>query len=496
MARLSLVAAGLVAFAAPAAAQPADRPNVLFIVADDLRCELGCYGSPARTPNLDALAARGVRFERAYCQQAVCNPSRSSFLTGRRPDTLRLWSNGIHFRERNPGVVTLPQWFLRHGYETRGVGKIFHNWHTKEKGDRRSWSADEFLHYANHGDDAPRVEGQLPPNGALDIGRLYGAVPVCERRDVPDEAYYDGRVAAEAVRVLREVKDRPFFLAVGFWKPHAPFNAPKRYWDLYAPQALPAYDPARPAGAPDVALHDSREVLGAPPKNVTPTAAQAAEMRHGYLANVSYMDAQVGKVLKALADLGLTGRTVVVFLSDHGYHVGEHTLWGKTSCFEFDARVPLIVSAPQMPTAGRTCRSLVELVDLFPTVAGAAGLNPPQGLDGTSLVPLLVDATRAGKAAAFTQHPRPAYFDRTPAGVPEAMGYSARTDRGRLTEWRDWTTGRVLAAEWYDHAADPHERANRIDAARESPEVAAARRALHAQFSPDVPPVAVSRRNP
>jgi iduronate 2-sulfatase len=339
-----------------AAAAPfgrAEKPNVLFIMADDLRNELGCYGSAAKTPHLDALAARGRRFENAFCQQAVCNPSRSSLLTGLRPDTLHLWSNGTHFRDNNPGVVTLPQLLKANGYETRGVGKIFHNWHTKEKGDRRSWSADEFLHYANHGDDVPQVSGKLPPNDALDCGRMYGQVPLCERRDVPDEAYYDGRVAAEALRTLAAVKGKPFFLAVGFWKPHAPFNAPKKYWDLYDPAKLPPVVPARPAGAPDVAFHDGREILGAPPKNITPTAAQVAEMRHGYFANISYMDAQVGKVLKALDEHKLTDNTVVVFVSDHGYHIGEFGLWGKTSCFESDARVPLIVAAPGMKDAGK-----------------------------------------------------------------------------------------------------------------------------------------------
>src|SRR4051812_20737613 len=159
----------LAAFALPALAPAAEKPNVLFIVADDLRAELGCYGSAAKTPNLDALAARGVRFEHAYCQQALCNPSRSSFLTGRRPDTLHLWSNAVPFREKNPDRATRPQWFKENGYETRGIGKIFQNWHTKAKGDRRSWSADEFLHYANHGDDVPEVKGELPPNLALDI---------------------------------------------------------------------------------------------------------------------------------------------------------------------------------------------------------------------------------------------------------------------------------------------------------------------------------------
>jgi iduronate 2-sulfatase len=478
-----LRAALLILFAGSAVA--AERPNVLLIVADDLRADLGCYGSAAKTPHLDALAARGRRFDRAYCQQAVCNPSRSSFLTGLRPDTLRLWVNGTHFREKKPDAITLPQWFKQHGYETRGIGKIFHNWHTKEKGDRRSWSADEFLHYANHGEDEARVNGEMPKNEAIGIGRLYGKVPVTERRDVPDEAYYDGRVAAEAVRVLGEVKAKPFFLAVGFWKPHAPFNAPKKYWDRYDPKALPALDARRP-DAPAIAFHDSREILGPPPKNVTPTAAQAAEMRHGYLANIAYLDEQVGKVLQALDECRLRETTVVVFVADHGYHVGEHGLWAKTSCFELDARVPVIVSRAGIKP-GATA-SLVELVDLFPTLVDACGLPSPAGLDGRSLVPVLEDATKSVKDAAYTQHPRPAYADRTPKGVPDAMGVSVRTAAARYTEWREWETGKVLGAEYYDHARDPNEQTNRIDELKDSPDWKLARTALAKQFPPDVPP--------
>jgi iduronate 2-sulfatase len=485
MPRLALAA--LLLAAAPAEA--ADRPNVLFIVADDLRTDLGCYGSAAKTPNLDALAARGVRFDRAYSQQAVCNPSRSSFLTGRRPDTLHIWSNGTHFREKNPDVVTLPQHFKANGYETRNVGKIFHNWHTKEKGDRRSWSADEFLHYATHGDDLPMVEGILPPNLAKPIPRNYGQVPMCEKRDVPDEAYYDGRVAAEAVRVLGEVKDRPFFLAVGFWKPHAPFNAPKKYWDLYDPKALPVLDPARPKGAPDVAFHDSREILGPPGKqHFDPTPEQAAEMRHGYVAGVSYMDAQVGKVLRALDAHKLADKTVIVFISDHGYHVGEHGLWGKTSNFERDARVPLIIATPGMKTAGKATQALAELIDLFPTLTSLCGLERPAGLEGVSLGPVLADPAEAVKPAAFTQFPRPAYYDRTPTATPEAMGYSVHTRAGRYTEWREWATGKPIGAEFYDHYTDPAELVNRVDARELSGVVAFAREALHARFPPGTPP--------
>jgi iduronate 2-sulfatase len=438
------------------AEQEAARPNVLLIMADDLRPELASFGSPALTPNLDRLARRAVQFDRAYCQQSVCNPSRSSMLTGRRPDTLRLWNNGTHFRELNPEVTTLPLWFKEHGYTTRCTGKIFHNWHTKEKGDARSWSAAEFLHYANHGNDKPQVSGALPPS--------FASAPHCECRDVPDDAYYDGRVAAEAVRVLGEVKDRPFFLAVGFWKPHSPFNAPKRYWDLYDRGKLPSFNPARPAGAPELAFHDSRELRGIPPKQITFTAEQAAEMRHGYFANISYMDVQLGKVLDALDQSGVAGRTVIVFVGDHGYHLGEHSLWAKTSNFELDARVPLLIAVPGSGQAGHRTDSLVELIDLFPTLVELAQLPKLDGLEGTSLIPVLHDPRARVKTASFTQFPRPAYYDREPSQTPQAMGYSVRTPLVRYTEWRDWKTGAVVARELYDASRDPAEMRNVVDA--------------------------------
>ncbi|MCS6866496.1 MAG: sulfatase [Gemmataceae bacterium] len=466
----------------------AEKPNVLFIMADDLRNDLGCYGSPAKTPHLDALAQRGVRLDHAFCQQALCNPSRSSLLTGRRPDTLQLWSNSQHFRTNNPDVVTLPQHFKNNGYQSRCVGKIFHNWHTTEKGDRRSWSADEFLHYANHGDDIAQVKGELPPNRALPMDRMYGRVPLCEQRDVPDDAYYDGRVAAEAVRVLAEVKDRPFFLAVGFWKPHAPFNAPKKYWDLYQPTDIPELRAsARPDGAPAIAFHDSREILGAPPKQFQPNAAQIATLRHGYFANISYLDAQVGRVLKALNDHQLTDKTIVVFLSDHGFHLGEFGLWGKTSCFEQDARVPLIIAAPGMQTAGKAIADVVELLDLFPTLTDLCGLKAPPGLEGHSLVPVL-NGQKGTKTVAFTQHPRPAYYDRTEKDRPEAMGYSVRTAHGRYTEWREWKTGKLLGVEYYERVTELENARNLFADKKDSPQLQAARAALHQQFPPDVPP--------
>jgi iduronate 2-sulfatase len=464
----------------------AKRTNVLLIMADDLRPELGCYGSVAVTPHLDALARRGVLFQRAYCQQAVCNPSRSSMLTGLRPGTLGLYVNGTHFRELKPDVATLPWWMKEHGYTSRCVGKIFHNWHTQEHGDPRSWSAPEFLHYANHGDDLPQVSGPLPPNLATLTTTLrpYGKVPLCESREVPDEAYYDGRVAAEAVRVLGEIKDQPFFLGVGFWKPHAPFNAPKKYWDMYLRDRLPAFNPARPTAAPEIAFHQSTEILGPPEQQKQPNAEQVAEMRHGYFACVSYLDAQVGKVTAELERLGLLDSTLIVFWGDHGYHLGEHGLWAKTSNFELDARVPLIVVPPQAKHAGASTQALVEMVDLFPTITALCGVQEAPGLDGISLVPLLNDPQARGKAAAYTQFPRPAYPDRTPRGKPEVMGVSVRTTTLRYTEWRDFNTGNVVASELYDHAHDEAEMNNVIATPANAAALEEARQLLYRQFPP------------
>jgi iduronate 2-sulfatase len=463
-------------------ASAAEQLNVLFIMADDFRPEAACYGGPALTPNLDALAKRGVLFERAYCQQALCNPSRSSMLTGKRPDSLRQWNNGTHFRERNRDVTTLPLWFKEHGYVTLDVGKIFHNWHTAEKGDARSWSAPEFLHYATHGDDKPEVTGEVPPNLVPPLGRNYGTVPLCECRDVPDDAYYDGRVAAEAIRVLGEIKDRPFFLAVGFWKPHAPFNAPKKYWDMYQRDKLPPLNPNRPDNAVEAAFHDGREIRGIPPNQLTFNSAEAAEIRHGYFANISYMDAQLGKVLAALDQLRLADRTVITFVGDHGYHLGEHSLWGKTSNFELDARVPMIVAVPKSSQAGKKTTSLVELVDLFPTLVDLCALPKSEGLEGVTLRPILDNASAQVKPAAFTQHPRPAYYDREPDKMPKLMGCSVRIAAGRYTEWRDWTSGEVTAAEFYDHARDTVEMKNLAEQSPEAPAVAEARRLLRQQF--------------
>jgi iduronate 2-sulfatase len=432
----------------------AERPNVLFIAVDDMRADLGCYGDPiVKSPNIDRLAARGTVFLRAYCQQALCNPSRASLLTGLRPDTLRVWDLPTHFRQNLPDVVTLPQLFKQNGYHTQNIGKVFHNWRQDDyQGDPASWSVPATMHYANHGADRAMVDGAVPAD--------QSNVPKTEMRDVPDEAYFDGRIAALAVKTLDEIKDRPFFLAVGFWKPHSPFNAPKRYWDMYERSAIsPPVNPQPPFGVPKVALHDSREIVRAfadRPRG-RPTSEEVLALRHGYYAAISCVDAQIGKVLDELDRLDLSKNTIVVLWSDHGYHLGEHALWAKTSNFELDARVPLVIATPQH-VGGHHTLALVELLDLYPTLADLCRLKVPAELAGKSVRPVLENPTATVKAAAVTQHPRPAYYgDEEPL---EAMGYSLRGDRYRYTEWRSATDGQVLARELYDHEDDPAETVN------------------------------------
>ncbi|MEO1524748.1 MAG: sulfatase [Planctomycetota bacterium] len=456
-----------------AATLQADSLNVLFIAADDLRCDLGCYGHPiVKTPHLDRLAARGTLFQRAYCAQAVCNPSRSSLLTGRRPNTLQQYNLAKHFREELPDVVTLPQHFMQHGYFTQNIGKIFHNWQTKVKGDPVSWSIPEVMHYARHGDDLAQVEGEVPPNQTAAIR--------CECRDVADEAYFDGRIAKFAVEALGQcaTRSKPFFLAVGFWKPHLPFNAPKRYWDLYGSEEIPrpAF-PDWPNGAPRIAWHDSRELLRASKGKVLEDA-EAQEIRRGYLSAISYLDAQVGRVLAELDRLKLTDSTVIVFWSDHGFHLGDHTLWAKTSNFELDARVPLLIVPPK-PLSDRSpakTDAIVELLDLYPTLADLCGLPRPDGVEGVSLRPLLDGTVQQIKPAALTQHPRPAYFKE--ADPMRVMGHSIRTPKFRYTEWSQVTDGELVGAELYDHSVDQAESVNQVDEPRYAAELPRLRRLL------------------
>jgi arylsulfatase A-like enzyme len=451
------ILAALAALVLPAAGAERPRLNVLFIAVDDLRTELGCFGvGTIRAPNIDRLASRGTVFERAYCQQAVCSPSRTSLLTGCRPDTTKVYNLETHFRTTLPDVVTLPQHFKGHGYFTRSVGKIFHG----GLDDPRSWS------------EPPPKAGQpiyqLPENRTLVARKAaaakgktfatasarYNALtgPAYECGDVPDNAYTDGAIADAAIEMLRQARDKPFFLAVGFLKPHLPFVAPRKYWDLYRPEQIPmAPNPFPPKNAPKFALPDWGELRAYHdiPRLGPLSEQQARILKHGYYACVSYMDAQLGRVLEELERLGLRERTAIVLWGDHGWKVGEHGAWCKHTNFENDTRAPLICSAPRQKAPGQKSRGLVEFVDVYPTLCELAGLPLPAHLEGLSFARLLDAPDVEWKKAAFSQYPR----------GPQVMGYSMRTERYRLTRWQK-RDGTELARELYDHRSDPQENEN------------------------------------
>jgi iduronate 2-sulfatase len=433
-----------------------ERPNVLFIAVDDLRPTLGCYGDEiAVTPNIDRLAARGTVFNRAYCQLAVCSPSRLSLLTGRRPDTIRVWDLGTHFRDALPDVVTLPQHFRNHGYHTQSFGKIFHG-NGKPSKDPRSWSID------------PQFDAVFGMNVRYALAKNRNGKKLkqasTEAADVPDNTYSDGIVCDAAVKTLGELRQtgKPFFLAVGFRKPHLPFNAPQKYWDLYDRNKIPrpAFD-THPTDAPELATRSWQELEGYKdiPKDGKLTADKIRELRHGYYACVSYVDAQIGRLLDKLKRLQLDEKTVVVLWGDHGFHLGEQGLWTKANNYELSTRVPLILSVPGQSPTGTTSEALVELVDVYPTLAGICGLDAPPGVEGISLKPLLSKPNQAWKQAVFSQYPRSRKSHRH-RRHGDIMGYAVRTDRYRYVEWRDWKTKAVMASELYDHVSDAMESKN------------------------------------
>ncbi len=440
------------------------RPlNVLFIASDDMRPELACFGSrKVISPNFDRLAARGTTFLRAYCQQAVCSPSRSSLMTGLRPDTIRIWDLSTHFRDNMPEVVTVSQHFINHGYHAERLGKIYHTGHGNHD-DPHSWS--RMKRYPM----APRYG----PGGRQHLKRLLQeakekGVDLKDNRyrprglpweapEVEDHQLRDGSIAEQAIVLMEELKDRPFFLAVGFLNPHLPFVAPKKYWDLYDPEAIELADnPFLPKGAPEFAMTnwgELRKYYGIPSEGPL-SEKQARNMIHGYFAAISYVDAQVGRLLDALERLGLADRTIIVFWGDHGWKLGEHGGWCKHTNFELDARAPLIVSAPGQKHPGARTEALVEFVDIYPTLCDLAALPEPEGLEGISLVPVMKHPEIAWKTAAFSQYPRYAEGKRL-------MGYSMRTDRYRFTRWENRNDSEdVVALEIYDHRNDPAENVN------------------------------------
>ena len=458
----------LFALASVTACAADPRPNILLLLSDDLAATLGCYGHPqAKTPHLDALARRGVLFERAYCQFPHCNPSRASLLSGLRPDTTRVTDNADNLYQNLPGVVTLPHFFRQQGYATARCGKIFHLGvpsGEESMDDPQAW---EF--------GTPfKSELPYPPKRESAVKVLAGKKQGLGWQEIPsgDDGLVDGAHAKAAIEWLdQRGVEKPFFLAVGFHRPHLPLVAPAKYFDLY---------PFADITLPEAPVDDEADIP-APARNgavpgyaLTATAEQRRAAIRAYLACVSYVDAQVGRILEALARRDLAEKTIVVFASDHGWHLGEHGLWHKRSLFEESARVPLIVAAPGMKANGQRSASLVELLDVFPTLCDLAGAPRPENLQGQSLRPLLQDARATWREAAFTQARR--------GPKAEIWGRSVRTARWRCTEWDEGRRGLEL----YDHEADPREYTNLAADPRHAAQLAELR-ALLARRLPPIP---------
>jgi arylsulfatase A-like enzyme len=438
------------------------RPNVLFIVVDDLRTQLGCYGMPwVLSPNIDALAGESLVFERAYCQQAVCAPSRSSVLSGCRPDTTGIYDLGTPLREAMPHVLTLPEQFKRNGYETVSIGKVYH--HAKD--DLEGWTKEPFQStgdWKGRGyltDEALEAIAQCDAEQQAIGTSRRGLGPAYEAAEVEDDAYHDGKDALAAAAELRRLKDldRPFFLGLGFHKPHLPFNTPKRYWDMYDAADLPlAENPFEPEGVTEFSLTNYGELRGyfGVPKQGDIPEDLARQLIHGYCACVSYVDVQVGKVLAELKKLGLWDGAVIVLWGDHGWKLGEHNSWCKHTNFEVDTRAPLLVRAPSTSVGGERVQALVEFVDMYPTLCDVCGLDIPEHCEGSSFAPLLDVPGRSWKSAAFSQYPR-----------GNVMGYAMRTARYRYVEWQDRGSQHVRARELYDHSDDSQENVNIVGSA-------------------------------
>jgi len=443
----STLGRGLAAFllifmpVAAAAEQAASRPNVLLIMADDLNNDFSTFGHPlVKTPNLDRLAARGVRFDRAYNQFPLCNPSRLSLLTGLRPDTIRVYDLVTTVRMTKPDAVTLPQLFRRNGYLSARVGKIFHYGNPGDIGtsaldDPFSW--DIAINPRGIDKDEETKLTNLTPGRGLGSTLAFYASPA------PDEQHTDGLVAAETIGLLEKLKDRPFFIGAGFYRPHCPFIAPKKYFDLYPIDRIRVPESPSDRGSLPAAAFFTN------PPNWNVGEQGQRETIQAYYASISFLDANVGRVLDALDRLGLTDKTIVIFMSDHGYHLGDMGQWMKQTLFERSARTPLVMAGPGVGARGRASTRPIELVDLYPTLTDLTGVTPPPGLHGRSIRPLLQDPDAAWNRPAITQVRRGAAGD-------FFMGYSIRTDKWRYTEWDAGKRG----VELYDEIADPGELRN------------------------------------
>lgn len=500
------------------------QPNILFLAIDDLRPELGCYGSPiAVSPNIDKLAAEGIRFNRAYCQQPICSPSRASLMTGARPETINVIENFTDFREENPDIVTIPQHLMKHGYQAVCVGKIFHG---KYQDLNHSWSRQAakpkvnrpetkggYALKENQDNWQKSRENAIEKYGPNSTRNGLGQGPAYECADVPDETYEDGYYTLSAIETMKEMlaenPDQPFFLGLGFKKPHLNFVAPKKYWDMYKPHEIPMAEyTTAPENGAAMGLHASFELRAryGIPKEGPIDEELGRTLKHGYLACVSYIDAQIGMMLDALEEAGQKENTIIMLWTDHGWHLGDMGIWGKATNYEISTRVPLIVWTPDMADAvrGQASDALVELVDMYPTLLDYCGVEAPDHLEGQSFLPLLADPDKNWKPAVFSQFPSPAlrewaanplskgmretYFGplieevegKIKAQVGEKwdrelfenrlMGYGMRTDQYRFIVWKDHTQPEEVPVflELYDHKVDPNETKN---IANENPEL-------------------------
>ena len=417
-----------------------------------MRMNIGCYGDEiAVTPNIDRLASKSLLFKRAYCQFASCNASRASVITGQRPDTISVWKLNTHFRDTIPDVITLPQHFKANGYHTEAIGKVLHNYGAKQKDNELSWSTPARLDKISHFKDY--VQDSNIPKGSAK------KTIVAERPTIENHAYVDEQITEDAVRTIKRLAEQnaPFFLAVGFMKPHSPYNAPKEYWDLYQREEMKALcSEVHPEGVSDLNWWDSSEIRGftdVPDKGPIPTET-AARMRHGYYAATSYTDANIGKVINALEASGTADNTIIVFWSDHGYHLGENGHWAKVTLRELDAQVPLLITLPGNRSANTD--AIVEYIDLYPTLSELCSLPQPIDIDGKSFACVLENPKSEFRRTALTQVCRPW----SPNAPIETMGYSIRTADYRYTQWIDHNSKAMISEELYELEKDPYQRVN------------------------------------
>ncbi len=486
-----------------------NKPNILFIAVDDLKPILGCYGNTlVKTPNIDKLAKISTVFNKNYCQQAICGPTRASIMTGTRPDVTQVWNLTTQMRDVNPNLVTLPQYLMTQGYETSGIGKIYHPSSAISGVDPVSWS---IPYLKSKESDFPTGLGS-PANGQYQLPETKARMTpeiIAERKkqnkdlasndenpksikgpsveciDVPDNAYQDGVNALLAKEQIIKLSkgNKPFFMAVGFSKPHLPFVSPKKYWDLYQREDMPiATFQEHSKNGPLIAYHQSGELrnyLDIPDFAMLPADSlriglkleKQKELIHGYYAAVSYLDAQVGVLLNTLESLGTLNNTIIVLWGDHGWHLGDHDLWHKHTNFEEATRAPLIIAGPGIKS-GKT-NSLTEFVDVFPTICDLAGVPIPTKLDGISLRPLMLNNSAKVNDYSISQYPRKLKkLEMIKKGYTDSkmMGYSLRTDKYRYTIWMNNFTSKqpfnesqVYASEMYDYVNDPLEKINVVN---------------------------------